>query len=274
MTHDGGGGLGLGCSAANYQHTAATRNYSRLSTTLYLLRLDIINISYDFAVIQTFKMSFKDRRRRRNRRPATRVDSLAPSRLATQIVILQTLYYVTATVFILFTCLVAGTPFSLDLIFSWKTLRIDTTIGWTICLVWFLNSIFNVLFLTLFVGRSKLVFDFVLTIHGINLLITTLYAGHFPTSLLWWLLQIASISTMLTLGTWASRWRELNVIYFPPVAASTASVTAETQSAGGPVNDVEEYEMAERQTDLELGTQNNGGAPLDTGSKSINNPSQ
>ncbi|KAK9238438.1 integral membrane protein S linking to the trans Golgi network-domain-containing protein [Lipomyces kononenkoae] len=224
-------------------------------------------------------MSFKDRRRRRNRRPATRVDSLAPSRLAIQIVILQTLYYVTAAVFILFTCLVAGTPFTLDLIFSWKTLRIDTTIGWTICLVWFLNSIFNVLFLTLFVGRSKLVFDFVLTIHGINLVITTLYAGHFPSSLLWWLLQIASISSMLTLGTWASRWRELNVIYFPPVAASTASVAAETHDvnrviSAGPSNDVEEYELAERQPDLELGLQNNGGTPLDSVGKSISNPNQ
>ncbi|KAK9247264.1 integral membrane protein S linking to the trans Golgi network-domain-containing protein [Lipomyces tetrasporus] len=224
-------------------------------------------------------MSFKDQRRRRNRRPATRIDSLAPTRLATQIVILQTLYYVTVAIFILFTCLVAGTPFSLDLIFSWKTLRIDTTIGWTICLVWFLNSIFNVLFLTIFVGRSKMVFDFVLTIHGLNLLITTLYTAHIPASLLWWLLQIAFIFSMLTLGTWASRWRELNVMYFPTAAAPSASVAANSQAVNREVStglsdDAEEYELVERQEDLELGAHNTGAPPLDSGNKSTSNGNQ
>ncbi|KAK9386220.1 integral membrane protein S linking to the trans Golgi network-domain-containing protein [Lipomyces mesembrius] len=224
-------------------------------------------------------MSFKDRRRRRNRRPATRMDSLAPARLATQIVILQTLYYVTASIFILFTCLVAGTPFSLDLVFSWKTLRIDTTIGWTICLVWFLNSVFNVLFLTLFVGRSKLVFDFVLTIHGLNLLITTLYTAHVPSSLLWWLLQIASIFCMLTLGTWASRWRELSVMYFPVVSGPSSSAATDSHDlnrgiSAGPSIDTEEYELVEQQTDLELGAQNTGAPLLESGSKNTKNGSQ
>jgi hypothetical protein len=54
------------------------------------------------------------------------------------IVLLQLAYYVTAIVLILFTALVAGQNFSLKLIFDWKTIRGDNTIGWTLGLVWLL----------------------------------------------------------------------------------------------------------------------------------------
>ena len=42
---------------------------------------------------------------------------------------------------IVFTALVAGKEISLDLIFNWETLRGDTTVGWTLGLVWILNSL-------------------------------------------------------------------------------------------------------------------------------------
>ncbi|KAK9457529.1 integral membrane protein S linking to the trans Golgi network-domain-containing protein [Dipodascopsis uninucleata] len=179
------------------------------------------------------------------RRPRTSrvIDSLAPSRLAKQIIVLQTLYYLTAAVLLIFTCLVSGTAFSLDLLFSWKTIRIDTTIGWTICLVWLLNNVFNVLYLTLFVGRSKLVWDFVLTIHGLNLLFTTLYSHHVPASLVWWVFQLVSIGAMVMLGIWTSRWRELRVMYFSSPATSM-SRSAERIS---PSIDAESYEMVDRE---------------------------
>ncbi|KAK9466695.1 integral membrane protein S linking to the trans Golgi network-domain-containing protein [Lipomyces arxii] len=183
-------------------------------------------------------------RRRRIRRPSTRGDSLAPGRLFIQIIVLQTLYYLTAAVFILFTCLVAGTKFTPDLVFSWRSLQIDNTVGWTVCLVWFLSAVFDVLYLTMIVGRSKLVFDFVLTIHGISLVVTTVYTKHFPVSLLWWLLQIASILAMVFLGTWASRWRELSVMYFPSIITSNSAASSRGLSL---VTDsqAEEFELVE-----------------------------
>ncbi|KAK7208342.1 integral membrane protein S linking to the trans Golgi network-domain-containing protein [Myxozyma melibiosi] len=203
---------------------------------------------------------FRDRvrlRRRRATRPVGRYDSYAPRRLATQIVILQVLYYITAGGLLLFTCLVSGKKFSLDLVFGWRSIRIDTAIGWTLCLVWYLNSVFNVLFLTLFVGRSKLVFDFVLTLHGLNILITSLYSHHFPASLLWWMLQIASCLTMLSLGTWTSRWRELSVMYFPASSGTTSSTSqpgaSDLSGPRGSGTHSEEYELVERQPDLEAG---------------------
>ena len=79
-------------------------------------------------------------RRRRPPRPGALAD-LAPLRIATQILILQLLYYVSAGVLILFTALVAGRPVSLNLLFSWKSLRGDVTIGWMLGVVWMLNSL-------------------------------------------------------------------------------------------------------------------------------------
>ena len=42
---------------------------------------------------------------------------------------------------VLFTAVVSGKKFSLDLVFDWQSVRGDTTLGWTLGLVWLLNSI-------------------------------------------------------------------------------------------------------------------------------------
>lgn len=77
--------------------------------------------------------------RRRPPRPGA-LTELPPLKIVRKIFILQLLYYVCATVLVLFTTLVAGTVFSLDLIFSWDSLRGDTTVGWMLGVVWLLNS--------------------------------------------------------------------------------------------------------------------------------------
>jgi hypothetical protein len=77
--------------------------------------------------------------RRRPPRPGA-LTELPPLKIVRKIVLLQLLYYVCATVLILFTTLVAGTVFSVDLIFGWDNLRGDTTVGWMMGLVWMLNS--------------------------------------------------------------------------------------------------------------------------------------
>lgn len=71
----------------------------------------------------------------RHRRPGA-LQTLSPLRILTQILLLQTLHYATAFALILFTALAAGKPFSLDLVLSWRSLRGDTTIGWTLGLCW------------------------------------------------------------------------------------------------------------------------------------------
>jgi hypothetical protein len=78
----------------------------------------------------------------RRRRPprAGALSDLPPLKIISKIIVLQIAYYVCATVLILFTTLVAGKKFSIDLILSWQSIRGDNTIGWTLGFVWLLNS--------------------------------------------------------------------------------------------------------------------------------------
>ncbi|KAJ5240144.1 hypothetical protein N7468_004763 [Penicillium chermesinum] len=150
----------------------------------------------------------------RRRLPAGSRTDLPPLKIIRKILLLQVAYYACATVLILFTTVVYGAPFSLDLVFGWDYLRGDTTVGWMLGLVWLLNCFICVIFLLLFVSRSKLVPDFALTIHFLHLVATILYTRSLPANLLWWALQCASASMMVFLGMWACQHRELKPIAF------------------------------------------------------------
>ena len=78
-----------------------------------------------------------------SRRPARpgALTSLSPLRILTQIVVLQAAFYLIATALILFTTLTAGKQFSLDLVFSWRSVRGDTAVGWTLGLCWGMSSL-------------------------------------------------------------------------------------------------------------------------------------
>lgn len=70
-------------------------------------------------------------------------NSLAPLRILKQIAILQLTYYVSATLLILFTTLVAGQPFSANMILgSAAVIRGDTVLGLTMVLLWLLSDLF------------------------------------------------------------------------------------------------------------------------------------
>lgn len=97
-------------------------------------------------------------RRRRPPRPGA-LTELPPLKILSQILLLQTLWYVAGTVLILFTALVAGKHFNLDLVLSWRSLRGDTTVGWMLGLVWLLNSLIGLVFLpSSYKSSSVLVF--------------------------------------------------------------------------------------------------------------------
>lgn len=83
----------------------------------------------------------------------------SPLRIATQILSLQLAYYACTTTLILFTVLTAGKPFSADLVLSWRSLRGDTAVGWTLGLCWLVGGglsgsvvfLFFILLLLLFI---------------------------------------------------------------------------------------------------------------------------
>ncbi|ODQ64957.1 hypothetical protein NADFUDRAFT_83091 [Nadsonia fulvescens var. elongata DSM 6958] len=127
---------------------------------------------------------------------------------------MQVVYYLIALVLILFMAIVSGKSFTFSLLFSWESVRVDNTLGWTLGMLWLLDTFFCVLALTVIVGRSKLALDFTLTLHGINVLICWLWTGRFPRNWTWWGLQLASVILMYALGRWTTQWRELRATFF------------------------------------------------------------
>ncbi|KUJ15104.1 uncharacterized protein LY89DRAFT_708603 [Mollisia scopiformis] len=152
-------------------------------------------------------------RRRRPPRPGA-LTELPPLKILTQILLLQTIWYTVGIALILFTALVAGKHFSLDLVFSWRALRGDTTVGWMLGLVWLLNSFIGVISILLLISRSKFVPDFAITLHFLHLLIVSLYSHSIPQNALWWMLQFVSATMMTALGVWSCQYRELRPINF------------------------------------------------------------
>ncbi|KAJ5235264.1 uncharacterized protein N7469_004432 [Penicillium citrinum] len=169
----------------------------------------------------------------RRRLPAGSRTDLPPLKIIRKIVLLQVAYYACATVLILFTTVVYGAPFSLNLIFGWDYLRGDTTVGWMLGLVWMLNCLISVIFLLLFVSRSKLVPDFALTIHFLHLVATTFYTHSLPSNLLWWGLQFASAAMMIFVGMWACQHRELRPITFTGLEGSSQAQSSQQNTGDG-----------------------------------------
>ncbi|KAG6012587.1 hypothetical protein E4U43_007724 [Claviceps pusilla] len=153
--------------------------------------------------------------RRRKPPRAGALTELQPLKIATQIAILQALYYATAGMLMLFTALVTGMGLSLDMILGWEGVRGDTTHGWLLSFLWLLDGgLFMAVAIVVLVARSKLVPDFALTIHGLHLLFTTLYTGSLPAHSMWWMTMAGSAAVSVALGMWGCRHRELQPVFF------------------------------------------------------------
>ncbi len=137
----------------------------------------------------------------------------SPSRLILQIVTLQFFYYITAFVLFFITANLIGQPFDAKWMFSWRIITIGTSLGITLIMLWLFDSLISVIFIMLVIGRSKLAWDFAVTVHVINLMFAWLYEG-FPKSISWWCLQVTSACIMVGLGTYSTRWKELRDTFF------------------------------------------------------------
>ncbi|KAL7932589.1 integral membrane protein S linking to the trans Golgi network domain-containing protein [Trichoderma chlorosporum] len=193
----------------------------------------------------------------RRRRPprAGALTELPPLKIASQIAILQALYYFAALVLLLFTTLVAGMSFSFDLILDWDRVRGDTTQGWLMAFIWLLDGGFCMsLAMVVLVARSKLVPDFALTIHFLHLLFTCLYTRSLPHNSMWWLTMLASSATAVGLGMWGCRYRELQPVFFlggrilgsgtsGPSNRGTGALPPDVEDGMGGSSAAGEYEM-------------------------------
>ena len=142
-----------------------------------------------------------------------------------QILLLQACYYTGISTLLLFTALSVGTPFAVEQLLDWRTIRGDTAMGWTIGVgVWGMGgSLAGTVALVVVVARSKLVLDFVLTLHALHWALTAAYTRALPRNVLWWALQVGSVAVMAVGGVWSCRWRELRPMSFGSAAGKELS---------------------------------------------------
>ncbi|RKF63777.1 Protein SYS1 [Erysiphe neolycopersici] len=164
-------------------------------------------------------------RKRRPPRPGA-LNEHSPLKIFTQIVIVQLVYYLSAFALIIFSALVAGKRFNLDLIFDWHSLRGDTTLGWMLGVIWVMNSFTGIILMLVLVRRSKLVLDFALTLHFIHFLTVSLYSHSLPQNITWWATQFISAGAIIFMGVWSCQWRELRPISFGADTGASRPSTA------------------------------------------------
>ncbi|KAF2667205.1 hypothetical protein BT63DRAFT_427611 [Microthyrium microscopicum] len=189
-------------------------------------------------------------RKRRPPRPGALADQ-APWRILKTIVLLQSAYYASAIILIVFSVLVAGKELKPGLLLDWTTIRADSTVGWMMAMIWVLNGLISVIFILIFVARSKLVPDYALTVHLLHLLFSSVYTHSIPKTLFWWGVQVFSVTFMTILGVWSCQWRELKPINFGFSNSGTSSsqtTTADDQGVGFPRGQGGTYELLDRGT--------------------------
>ncbi|KAK4653732.1 hypothetical protein QC762_509610 [Podospora pseudocomata] len=194
-------------------------------------------------------------RRRRPPRPGS-LSELPPLKIASQILALQALYYTFSFTLLLFSALVAGTAFTLDLVLGWQSIRGDTTQGWLCGFLAMLNG--GVLMgaaIVVLIGRSKLVTDFALSLHFIHLVVVTFYTGELPKHMAWWVSMACASVLGVVLGTWGCRYRELKPISFGGNGAGNNNGHARGQSQPGELRNSNEHVRGagDGEEDLEQG---------------------
>lgn len=145
---------------------------------------------------------------------ANATDINNPTKLFFQIVVLQCFYYLSALVIFYLVASLNAYDFKMDWIFLWEIVTQDNAMGLTLFVMWLFDSLLCVLFVTIIVGRSKLAWDFAVTVHIVNLIVVWVYTARFPTSLLWWCLQVLSGVLLVSLSTYMTRWKELRTTFF------------------------------------------------------------
>ncbi|KTW29070.1 uncharacterized protein T551_02344 [Pneumocystis jirovecii RU7] len=143
-----------------------------------------------------------------------------PILIMSQIVAVQSLFYLSETALVLFLFVISRKQVSLDYIFDFHKISLDNTESLVAGLIWDINSIsgtdfqYSILILFFVIRRTKQVLDFTLTMHFIHFIIVFFYSGHFPSNTYWWVVQMISCVFMCLGGEWMCMQRELKPITF------------------------------------------------------------
>ncbi|KAI9472374.1 MAG: integral membrane protein S linking to the trans Golgi network-domain-containing protein [Benjaminiella poitrasii] len=148
-----------------------------------------------------------------------------PIYIIAQIFAVQSLFYISFSLILFIALTFSGADLTLDLLFDASQIRTDTGFGWSLIVVWLLNSLMSIVILTFIVQRAKLILDYVLTFHFWHL-VGCWCLTKFPTQGTWWLLQLVTVAVMTFGGEWACMHREMK-----PIMISTTNRQDEASSS-------------------------------------------
>lgn len=135
-----------------------------------------------------------------------------PVLIISQIITMQSIFYVSLGCWIFITDLIGGTYRSVDQLFSYQILQFKDFHGRLIMAAYVLNALFGAVGLWYIVKRTKQCLDFTATVHLLHLVVCWFYNGAFPYTLSWWLVSIICIIIMTVLGEFLCMRTELKAI--------------------------------------------------------------
>ncbi|BES87515.1 Integral membrane protein S linking to the trans Golgi network [Nesidiocoris tenuis] len=135
-----------------------------------------------------------------------------PILIVSQIVAVQSVFYLTLGVWLLALDFVVGTSRSLDHVFKYQEIHSRDSIGKLVIVAFLLNALTGAVSLWCLVQRTKLCLDFACTVHFLHLILCWIYNGYFPVSLFWWVLNIVSAGIMCICGELLCMRTELKAI--------------------------------------------------------------
>ena len=134
-------------------------------------------------------------------------------KLGVQIIIIQILFYLNFVIIWRTVSYLLGFDSSAS-IFDYSNFSLTDAKSLSNIICWLINSFIISFIISVIVGRSKLAWDFALTVQIINLILSIIYNKSFPKLITWWVVQVISSLMIIFLGTYMSRFRELKDTFF------------------------------------------------------------
>jgi len=141
-----------------------------------------------------------------------------PILIVSQILTMQSVFYVTLGSWVYVMDCIADTYRSLDQLFAYEALQIKQFQGRLILIAYVLNAFTGALGLWYIVKRTKQCLDFAATMHLLHLIVCWAYTSHFPWTVTWWMANTVSIIIMTVLAEFLCMRTELKAIPLGPKA--------------------------------------------------------
>ncbi|KAL1115477.1 hypothetical protein AAG570_007507 [Ranatra chinensis] len=141
-----------------------------------------------------------------------RNSSWDPVLIISQIVAVQSVFYLALGLWLVALNFLVGTSRSLDHIFKYQEIQVRDVTGKLVIVSFVLNSLTGSVGLWWLVQRTKLCLDFSCTAHFLHLVLCWIYNGYFPSTFSWWLLNTACLTVMCVCGEFLCMRTELQAI--------------------------------------------------------------